>query len=448
MADVSKFIARAEEAFQRRNFQYAVQMYLEALSVDPGHIAARRNLRTVLLKSDEAGSKIQAPKGQTLVLSRDPKVMLAEFEKAVVKEPRSAKYNMRVAETLAKAGHHESAGYVYQYVITSCDKGKDNVPAMKAGAQAFIDAGKPDLATQLLAKAYKFAPNDKEIAELQRNLAAATYKDRISQATSSRDMLQDSDQAAELELLAKKVLSPDELKRAFKIVSEKLESDPSDKGLVKKKAELYGKARQYDKAYEFLMEKYREIDAAPDLAELAVRYREQYFAYMIQKCEQKAEQEPEKADSYRAKILELEKERQEFQLAEYERQVNDAPADLDKRYAFGKSLFDAGKFDAALPHLQRAQKSPKNANEVGVLLGRCFAEMGRLELAVRQLNNALEALGQGEEDLNMEARYWLADALARNNDFEPAKEMFQSLFMENASFRDVGQRLDALMAAK
>lgn len=445
MADVSKFLTRAEEAYNRRNYQYAVQMYLEALQVAPEHISARRMLRNVLLKSEESGTKLQSPKGQTVVLSGDPKVRLAEYEKSVVKDPRSAKYNKRVADSLVALGAHESAGYVYQYIISHCEKGKQNIDAMKAGAKAFIDAGKPQLAQQLLQRAYKYAPNDRDIADLQRNLAAGLSLSKISEATSSYDMVKNSDEAMELELLKKKVLSKEELVKAMKVVKRKLDIDPLDKAMIKKRAELYSRAKQFDKAYSFLMEKHEELDgAAPDLAELAVRYKNKEFEYNIKRYEKAAEEQPDKAEGYRTKADEFRTKREEFQLEEYERQVKDTPADLDKRYQYGKALFEFEKFQDAVEHLQRAAKSPKLGDEVGILLGRCFAEMGRNELAIKQLEGMKDQIPDANEDLIMEVRYWLADGYFRHGDKTRAKELFEELFMENAGFRDVGKRLDEL----
>src|SRR5690606_13416020 len=109
MVDISKFVTRAEEAFRKRNYQYAVQMYLEALEVDPTNVDSRKALRTVLLKGDEGGVKIQAPKGTTVMFTSDPKTLVVEYEKAVVKAPKSAKYNIKVADALSKLGAHESA---------------------------------------------------------------------------------------------------------------------------------------------------------------------------------------------------------------------------------------------------------------------------------------------------------------------------------------------------
>jgi len=444
MVDVSKFLQRAEEAFTKRNFDYAIQMYLEALQVDPENIPARTMLRSVLLKADESGNKVKGPQGKTIILSNDPKVKLIEYEKAVVKEPRSVKYNMRVAEALAQIGAHEAAGHVYQYVISHCDKGKDNVEAMKKGAQAFIDSGKPEMAQKLLAMAMRHAPADKEIADLQRNLAATATLRNIQSAGSSREMLKDSGKAMELELLNKKVLSLPELKEAMRIVNDKLTEDPADKGMVKKKAELFGKARQYDKAYEWLMSRYNDLEKAPDIVELAVRYKNQDFDYKVKVCEKKMEEEPDKADAWKAKSLQLMKEKQDFELGEYKRQVDEAPADMDKRYLLGKALFEAKMFDDAVPHLQRASRSPKWGKVVGILLGRCFTDMGRLELATMQLTQTLEQISEVEEDLLMEARYWLGNVHEKSGKVDEAKKLFQGLFMENASFRDVGARLDKI----
>src|SRR5690606_17916032 len=110
-----------------------------------------------------------------------------------------------------------------------------------------------------------------------------------------------------------------------------------------------------------------------------------HFDYMIERCKKKAQEEPEKAAAWLAKGKEYLAEKGVFHLEEYKRQVEEAPADMDKRYAFGQALFDDGQYDEAVPHLQRAARSPKLAKRVSVILGRCFNEMRRYELAAKQL---------------------------------------------------------------
>jgi|GEM_PF-4907273 len=447
MVDISKFLSRADDALKKRNYQYAIQMYLEALEVEPTHVGARRDLRTVLLKAGTDGTKIKAPPSKTVVMSRDPKVQLAEYEKAVVKEPRSAKFNKRVAGALRKVGAHEAAGFVYQYVIDHCDKGKEDVEAMKGGAQAFIDAGKVEQAQKLLSRAARLVPNDREIGEISRDLSAKqTLRNIEGKQTDGGFVLMDADTALESELLKKKKLGPTEIPKALAFVDKRLEANPSDKEMIKKKAELYTFARKYEQAYDWLMSRYEDLESPADILELAIKYKNQYFDYMLKVCKKKAEENPEKASAYAAKAEEFKEGRKAFRLEVYERQVNDAPADLDHRWAYGKALFEVGRYQDAVEHLQRAIRSPKLGREVGVLLGRCFSSMGRIELAQRQLSSVLEHVDETQEDLFMEVRYWLADTEEKAGNDAEAKSLFQDLFMQNASFKDVGDRLDKLGA--
>jgi hypothetical protein len=61
-----------------------------------------------------------------------------------------------------------------------------------------------------------------------------------------------------------------------------------------------------------------------------------------------------------------------------------------------------------------------------------------------QLTQTLDQIAETEEDLLMEARYWLANVHDKAGRKDDAKKLFQGLFMENASFRDVGVRLDKI----
>ena len=444
MVDISKFLARAEDAFKKRNYQYSIQMYLEALQVAPENIEARKKLRMVLLQANKDGVKVPVPIGRTLVLSRDPKVQIVEHEKAVVKDPRSLKYNMRVGDALVQLGYHESAANIYQYVVDFCDKGKENLDALKKGARAYIESQIPDSAQKLLTRARALAPTDKEVMDLARNTAAATTLSRISAAKSSRQLLKNSTEAAELELLNRRVLNKDELRKALEMVQVKIDEKPSDKNWIKKKAELYVKGKQYDAAYKWLIAKSEELDHAPDLIELGVRYKNQDFELKLRICAKKAKEEPAKAADWSAKAGKIIAARSKFQIEEYQRQVDEAPADLDARHRLGGALFNANQHKKAVGHLQRAVKSPKLGKRVGILLGRCFTEMKRFELAEKQLKIVHGVVSDAEEELYNDVRYWLANVYDQQSKKDDAIKLFQELFLDNADYRDVGERLDKL----
>ncbi|MBP9893662.1 MAG: hypothetical protein KBG84_17290, partial [Planctomycetes bacterium] len=128
MADVSRFLSKADEALKKRNYDYAIQMYREALISDPGNAEARRNYRMALLrKYDEHGYPSSFFGGlgalKTTVMTKDPLKTIEEYEKIIEKDPKSIKYNTRVAENLAILSHHDAAVAVLEFVFKNSEGG-------------------------------------------------------------------------------------------------------------------------------------------------------------------------------------------------------------------------------------------------------------------------------------------------------------------------------------
>ena len=58
------------------------------------------------------------------------------------------------------------------------------------------------------------------------------------------------------------------------------------------------------------------------------------------------------------------------------------------RYELGEQLTNAGEYRDALPELQRARQNPNARLKAMNLLGRCYRELGMLDLAAKQLEDA------------------------------------------------------------
>ncbi|MCA8911210.1 MAG: hypothetical protein KDB82_05875, partial [Planctomycetes bacterium] len=215
MADVSKFIAKADEALKKRNYDYAIQMYQSAMEADPGNADARRNYRLALIrKYDAQGYPKSWGMGglKTIAVSKHPEKLLVETEKLVEKDPKSIKYNLRVAETLAALNHHDAACAVLEFAAKAGDlKSDKQAPALlMLLAKEYGETGKADEATKILARAARLAPNDKQIKVLQKELAAKTYNANVAGAKSSYDLVRNRDEANLLEKMRSGQLTEDD----------------------------------------------------------------------------------------------------------------------------------------------------------------------------------------------------------------------------------------------
>lgn len=452
MADVSKFLAKADDALKKRNYDYAIQMYESAMLADPGNADARRNFRIALVKKyDEQGYPKTLGLGalKTMVMTKNPEKLLEETEKLVLKEPKSLKYNRRVAETLAALGHHDAAVAVLEFAAKVGDVAseKDGATLMLL-AKEYLAVNKVQEAQSAANRAAKLNPNDKGVQQLQKDIAAKSYNAKVGVGSgavkSSYDLVKNKDEAGLLEKMRKGNITDEDADALLAQEEVKLKENPLDRRAIRNIGEILAKRKKYKEAYERLTA-FLKVDAgATEIGDVAAGYMKQYYEAMIRLCEQKAQQEPEKASAYMAKQKQLREEYKSFALQEFGRQVEAAPTDLDKQFKYGQALFDAGRPADAFKHFQKAVKSPKHSKLTSLYMGRCLVAMGRIEMAETQFANVEKELVETDEELKKELLYCQADMLEKKGDRRAARERFRGLFLQDMEFRDIEKRLDAL----
>ena len=449
MADASKFFAKADEALKKRNYDYAIQMYQSGLEVDPGNAEGRLNYRIALVrKYDAEGYPKSLGLGalKTIAMSKNPERMLVEAEKMVQKDPKSAKYNIRVAENLLLLKHNEAALTVLEFAAKWADpKSEKLAPQLYSMlAKSYSDAGRTDDAGKLLSRAMRMAPNDKTLQSLAKEIAAKGYHTQFSTAKSSYELVKNRDEADVLEKLRKGVLTEEDADKLLAELEKQLSENPLDRRAVRNIAEILAKRKKFLEAFDRL-HKFLEVDpSATEIGDIAAKYKNMYFDLAIQTCTKRAELEPDKAEAWKAKANQLRDERRKFGLEEFGRQVEAAPTDLEKRFNYGKVLFEAGNPEEAFKQFQKAKGSPKYSKLANMFMGQCLLKMDRLEMAEMAFQAVEKEISDGDEDLRKDLMYFESVLLERKGDKAGALNRFRELYMEDMDFRDVEKRIDAL----
>ena len=128
-------------------------------------------------------------------------------------------------------------------------------------------------------------------------------------------------------------------------------------------------------------------------------------------------------------------------IAEARRRTERDPTDLQLRFELGRHLLDAGEWRKALPELQRARQSPKARLRAMHLLGRCYRELGMLDLAAKQWEEAAREL-PAMDSLKKEVIYDLGLVLALMGDGGKATECMKQIYEVDSGFRDVATRVE------
>ncbi len=117
--------------------------------------------------------------------------------------------------------------------------------------------------------------------------------------------------------------------------------------------------------------------------------------------------------------------------------------DYETRYNLGIAYKEMGLVDEAIAEFQLAAKDEGRLLECASMLGICFLEKGMPKLAVKWFEKGLTAPGRSDEEYQG-LRYDLASALEQAGENDRAREAFSELYGQDASFRDVAEKVRRL----
>ena len=109
---------------------------------------------------------------------------------------------------------------------------------------------------------------------------------------------------------------------------------------------------------------------------------------------------------------------------------------------FASAYFNAGDYSNAIPHLQQAKRNPHIQSKVLLLLGRTFKAKGMLDMAAKQLADALADL-VGMDNTKKEVLYEKGLIHEQMGDKEGALDAFKQIYEVDYGYRDVAQRVES-----
>jgi tetratricopeptide (TPR) repeat protein len=119
--------------------------------------------------------------------------------------------------------------------------------------------------------------------------------------------------------------------------------------------------------------------------------------------------------------------------------------DYETRYNLGIAYKEMGLVDEAIAEFQLAAKDEARLLECASMLGICFVEKGMPKLAVKWFEKGLAAPGRTEEEYQG-LRYDLANALEQAGETDRALALYTELYGQDATFRDVAEKVRQLGA--
>jgi tetratricopeptide (TPR) repeat protein len=364
-------------------------------------------------------------------LKRDPKRAVEMIEKVLEDEPCNRQANLVLKQAALAAGWPEIGVFALQTILE--EKPRDPKILHELG-RLHLTLEQSEEAVAVYDQLSQIDPRDAKALRLGKDAAA-----RASMATggwaraeSYRDLVKDQDVAIALE---------QQIEEAYR----RHEAEPQNVDLARRLGVLYEQNQDIENAvvwFQYAADLTNKTDGSlvrkvSDLrrvrAEAEIAAHEKFLA-------SNGPGEPEYAA--RTEALALAKKGQaELSIDEARKRSERNPTDLQLRFELGQRLVEAGRPREALPELQRARQNPNARLKSMNLLARCYRELGMLDLAAKQLEEAAKEI-TAMDAMKKEIVYHLGLVYEQMGEAERSIAAMKLIYEADYGYRDVAARVE------
>jgi tetratricopeptide (TPR) repeat protein len=462
--DISKLLEKAREAAERRNYDYAIELYLQACKLDMDNPVARRELRAVENRmAKEKGAtfwgktKVAGLHAQAQMMFKMKKYdgVIEKAEDALRIDPGNVGVLMLLGKAALAAGHRKTAICTFEDV-KAMNTGKVSIDACRELAQAYEEEGRIKDAQDIWLHVAKLVPNDRDAMVKIRDLSARTMSNTIeaaavsgqrgSAARSTQTDQQKKDAAKLDREKSSDIKTADDLKLAIQDAKEELQKRPDDPRPHATLGDLYKHGGDYNeskKAYEAARQK------DPNNPTYLFKLHDLEIWKMLGAL--KAQEPQVKAGAAGAKE-QYEKGRLallEYRLTSFIEREKQYSTDSKVKFDLACIYFelapkkDKALYDESIKRFQITFRDPKFRVESGLRMGLGFAAKGQHDLALKRFDETLAGM-EIKNDHWKNLHYYKADTLEKAGRPADSLKTFLEIYEVDVSFRDVGKRVESL----
>jgi tetratricopeptide (TPR) repeat protein len=442
---------KAVAAIELRNFGYAISLLQGILKQEPEFLTGRQLLRRAEITKAKVGKKafsrvstatISLMKAQR-ALKKDPKRAIEMIEQILERDPYNKRANLLLKAAAVAAGWLETGVFA---VETQLEKDPRDTKLLHEAGRLYHQLGDNERAVEIYSRINAIDPSDATAARLGKDAAArASMKSGgWTSAESYRDVIKDKEMAVSLEQQSRMQLVGELLDQQIAEIYARHQAEPQNVDHVRRLGALHEQKDDWEGAvgwYERASDLMNNSDSslAQKISDLRVRQMDRQIAELEEFISHSL---PESAHEKMAAVAEVKKRRAELLIDDARKRTEQNPADLQLRFELGEHLMNAGRPREALPELQRARQSPKARLKAMNALGCCYRELGMLDLAAKQLEEAAREI-LAMDATKKEIVYNLGIVYEMMADLEKSLACMKQIYEADYGYKDVARRVES-----
>lgn len=450
--NAQKFFDRGKTVADAGQYDYAIEMYLQGLAIDPDAVNAHQALREIAMKRKVSGGGGLGmfEKAKIKTNTKDDKANLLAFEKLLSFDPGSTDAMLGIARSAHKAGYYDTVMWVGPILTRAVEEGKKPDPKKHLALKdIYKDIKQFKRAVEVCDLAMKHMPNDMDLHSERKNLAALqTMSDAgYETARSFRDTMKDKDKQQQLIDLDKDVHSLDVLSKSILDAEKDLAATPGDRAKINRLVDLLLKTEDFEsenRAIEILEKAYdttKQFAFRQRIGKIKMDQMRRMGRSLIEQVKANPGDEALKND-----LEQFRRDQLEFELSEYQQWATAYPTDLQLKYEVAAHLFALGRYDEAIPLFQQSRADPKLKIDSSIGLGRAFLEAGFFDEAVDTFQGIIDEYQLKDDERYKNMYYWQGRAFESQGNKDQAIKRYSQVAQSEFTYRDVQQRIKALRA--
>src|SRR6266704_1436156 len=444
---------KAVAAIELRNFGYAISLLQEILKQEPQFLTGRQLLRRAEVTKSKSAKRsffnistapIAVMKAQREI-KKDPKRAVELLEKVLEEEPYNRQANLVLKEAALAADWPDIGVFALRTLL---EENPRDVKVLHDLGRLYRQLRDHDQEIEIYNQITAINPLDAEALRLGKDASAhsSMKKGGWTQAESYRDLIKDKEVAVSLEQQSRMRLTGESLDQQIAETYARHKAEPANVDLARRLGVLNEQKEDFEAAigwYQSAADLTKGADAGliRKVSDLRIKRLEREIAALEEFLSTHGVEHEfygKKSDELKA----AKKNRAEILLDDARKRVERNPTDLQLRFELGEHLVDAGRFREAVPELQRARQNPNARLKSMNLVGRCYGELGMLDLAMKQLEEA------SRENLSMDAMkkeilYNLGLVYERMGKQEKSLNCMKQIYQADYGYRDVAKRVES-----
>ena len=444
---------KAVSAIELRNFDYAISLLQEILKLEPEFLTGRQLLRrTEATKSKSAKKSFfsisTAPIGVMKAqreIKKDPSAAVEMLEEVLEGEPYNRQANLLLKEAAMAAGWSETAVFALQTLL---EENPRDLKVLNELGRLYHELGDHENEVEIYNRLTAINPLDAQSLRLSKDASARASMKRggWTQAETYRDLIKDKDEAISLEQQSRIRLTGEALDQQIAETYARHQAEPENLDFARRLGALSEQKDDFESSirwYQYAVDVAKGADTGllRKISDLKIKCVEREIATLEEFLSAHGTRDnvyAEKSEQLRtAKVS-----RAEILIADAQERVKRNPTDLQLRFELGENLFTAGRFREAVPELQRARQNPHARLKAMNVLGCCYGELGMLDLAMKQLEEASQEISSMDE-MKKEIVYNLGLVYERMGDMEKALGCMKQIYEVDYGYRDVARRVES-----